>query len=293
MRSAFTLLLSLVLAVAALPGRADPDLSGYSQEALGFWKSLTPRTGQIDLPGGKATLEVPANLYYLDPQDAERVLVDAWGNPPGQADGVLGMLFPADYTPLDDGAWGVTIEFIDEGYVDDEGAADLDYDDMLESMQADTEDANADRVQQGYEPVHLVGWATPPSYDADAHKLHWAKELQFGDDPNHTLNYNIRVLGREGTLLMNFIAGMNQLPDVEANRDAVLASASFTPGHRYADFRPDMDKVAAYGIGALIAGKVAAKTGLIAAALIFLKKFGVLALAALGGLFGKLFGKKS
>ena len=37
-----------------------------------------------------------------------------------------------------------------------------------------------------------------------------------------------------------------------------------------------MDKVAAYGIGGLVAGKVMAKAGLFAAALIFLKKFGVL-----------------
>ena len=34
-----------------------------------------------------------------------------------------------------------------------------------------------------------------------------------------------------------------------------------------------MDKIAAYGIGGLVAGKVLAKTGMLAVGLIFLKKF--------------------
>ena len=54
-----------------------------------------------------------------------------------------------------------------------------------------------------------------------------------------------------------------------------------------------MDKVAAYGLGALVAGKVLAKTGLIAAAIIFLKKFGVFIVLGLGALVGRLFKKKS
>lgn len=61
---------------------------------------------------------------------------------------------------------------------------------------------------------------------------------------------------------------------------------------RYADFNPDMDTVAAYGIGALIAGKVAAKLGILATVLIFLKKFWIIAVVGLGGLFKRFFGKR-
>jgi uncharacterized membrane-anchored protein len=43
---------------------------------------------------------------------------------------------------------------------------------------------------------------------------------------------------------------------------SVLSFVDFNPGHRYADFIPGTDKLATYGIGALIAGKVAAKAGL-------------------------------
>ena len=66
--------------------------------------------------------------------------------------------------------------------------------------------ANEEREKQGFERVTLIGWAEPPSYDAAAHKLYWAKELAFADNPDHTLNYNIRVLGRRGVLVLNAYA---------------------------------------------------------------------------------------
>jgi uncharacterized membrane-anchored protein len=48
---------------------------------------------------------------------------------------------------------------------------------------------------------------------------------------------------------------------------------------------PGADKVAAYGIGGLIAGKVLSKAGLFALALAFLKKGWILVVLALAGLW--------
>ena len=79
----------------------------------------------------------------------------------------------------------------------------------------------------------------------ESNKLHWAKEIKFGDQELNTLNYNIRILGRKGVLLLNFIAGMNQLELINSKREAVLAMAEFKEGSRYENFQPDMDKVAA------------------------------------------------
>ncbi|MGH1373301.1 MAG: DUF2167 domain-containing protein [Cellvibrionaceae bacterium] len=66
----------------------------------------------------------------------------------------------------------------------------------------------------------------------------------------------------------------------------------FDDGAGYADFDPDIDQVAAYGLGALVAGKVIAKTGFLAMALLFLKKFGIFILLAVGGLFKTLWSRK-
>lgn len=263
----------------------------YQQWAKEFVRSLNHQTGVISLPNGIATLTVPEDFYYLSPEDTERVLVDAWGNPPGTA--TLGMLFPAHVTPLDDESWGVTIEYEQDGYVSDDDANDIDYNDLLEQMQEDTRDANTDRVKAGYPAVELIGWAAAPHYDEASHKLYWAKEVKFGEDPSHTLNYNIRALGRQGVLVMNFIASMDQLHEIETNLNTVLNMAEFDEGHRYADFNPDIDQVAAYGLGALVAGKVVAKTGILAAVLLFLKKFGVFIVVGIVAFGRKLFGKKN
>lgn len=280
---------------SAAPQAAAPEGEQLSEEeqyiawARALWDSMNRQTGVIKLPEGSATLNVPENFYYLNPEDTEKVLAEVWGNPPGQK--TLGMLFPADSTPFDNDSWGVTLGYEEEGYVDDKDAGDIDYDDMLVQMKEDTAAESEQRVQQGYGPITLVGWAAKPFYDSSSKKLHWAQELNFGEGPN-TLNYNIRVLGRKGFLLLNFIAAMEQKQEIEASLDSVLALAEFDPGARYGDFNPDIDQVAAYGIGALVAGKVIAKTGFLVAAVIFLKKFGVIFVVALGALLVKLFKRK-
>ena len=90
---------------------------------------------------------------------------------------------------------------------------------------------------------------------------------------------------------MNFIAGMKQKAVIDSNINTVLSLAEFNQGSRYEDFNPDLDKVAAYGIGALVAGKVIAKTGFLVAALLFLKKFAVIFIIAAGAFFKKLFNR--
>lgn len=282
---------------AGEPSSADPSasadpLSSAEQEAAvaalkEFWQSLHPRRGEIVLGDDLATLTVPDDFYFLDSKDAERVLVDLWGNPPGD-DALLGMMFPGKYRPFDEDNWAVVIDYTDDGHVSDSDAASIDYDEMLADMKRDVTATNPSRVEEGYEPIELVGWAEPPHYDSSARKLYWAKELRFGDSPNGTLNYEIRALGRTGVLSMTFVAAADKLPEINESREQVLAMANFNSGHRYEEFDSNIDKVAAYGIGALIAGKVAAKAGLLAGGLLLLKKFGVLAVIAFGAFARKL-----
>jgi uncharacterized membrane-anchored protein len=206
---------------------------------------------------------------------------------------VLGMLMPAGVTPFDSNAWAVTIEYQEDGYVSDEEAEEIDYSELLSEMQADTLEASKNRVEQGYETIELIGWASQPYYDKQAHKLHWAKELKFGDYEQNTLNYDIRILGRRGVLVLSFIANMEQKAEIDAVLPEVLEIANFETGNQYADFNPDTDNYAAYGLGALITGKVLAKTGFLAMLVIFLKKFGVFIVIGIGALLKGLFSRKS
>jgi len=263
------------------------DEEKYAKWAEGVWGSLNRMTGEIKLPNSVATLNVPENFYYLAPKDAETILVDVWGNPPGQ--NTLGMLFPSEMTPFDKNSWAVTIEYEEDGYVSDTDADEINYSELLVQMKSDTELASQERIKQGYEGIELIGWASPPYYDAETHKLHWAKEIKFANRSINTLNYNIRVLGRKGVLVLNFIAQIDQKQLIENNLNTVLALADFDQGSKYSDFDPDIDDVAAYGLGALVAGKVIAKTGFLAVAILFIKKFAVLFIVAAGLFFKQVF----
>ncbi len=294
----FRILIFLLIALlnfqpaVAVEQQLTPEQQKYITKVKTIWESLDRQQGKVTLPGGVATLNIPKTFYYLKPDDAEKILVDLWGNVPGAGKNTLGMLFPDNSRPIDGGSWGVSIDYEEDGYVSDENVDDINYSELLSDMQQEMRDASKERVKQGYEAIELIGWASKPFYEKQSHKLHWAKELKFGKQSINTLNYNIRILGRKGILLMNFIAGMDQKEIIDSNLNTVLAIAEFSEGSRYEDFIPDVDKVAAYGIGALVAGKVIAKTGLFVVLLIFLKKFGVIIAVAAVALFSRLFKRK-
>ena len=234
--------------------------------------SLDMKTGTVSVGDGMATLELGEEFYFLNATDAATVLIDLWGNP--DATGTLGMVFPMGYAPVGNG-WGIEISFDPVGYVSDEDAQSINFDELLQQMREDIVEENKDRVANGYEEVQLLGWAEAPHYDQQSRQVYWAKELHFSsmDEGDNTLNYFIRALGRRGVLQLNFIADMGQLSEIQSAVPQVLSMVEFTQGNRYIDFDPSVDTVAAVGIGGLIAGKIAAKTGLLAVALVFLKKF--------------------
>ncbi len=256
-----------------------------------FLGSLHYRTGDVALPSASAHLNVQPGFRYLDHDDARKVLEQYWGNPPD--DSVLGMLVP-DAAPLDsDRSWAVVVTYSDDGYVSDEDASKTNYDELLAQMKTDIHDSNGERKKAGYGSLELLGWAQPPRYDANGKRLYWAKEIQFDGAAVHTLNYDIRVLGRQGYLSLNAISGMDELAVVKDGMTQVLPMAEFDSGQRYADYQPGNDKLAGYGLAALVGGGIAAKTGLFAKLgllLLGLKKGLILVVVAIGAFIKKLFG---
>ena len=230
-------------------------------------------------------------FQFLGHDDALKVLEQYWGNPPD--DSVLGMLVPDNARLDSEHSWAVVVTYSDEGHVSDEDAAKVDYEQVMKDMKEASAEENDARKEAGYGTVQIVGWAQPPHYDAAAKRIYWARELDFSDADANTLNYDIRVLGREGFLSMNAVADMADLPMVQAGMQQVLPMASFDPGHAYADYQPGTDKLAAYGLAALVGGGIAAKAGLFAKLGVFLlafKKFILVGLVALGAAAKKLFG---
>jgi uncharacterized membrane-anchored protein len=285
------LLLLLLLIPFSFAQEETVEEFDYEQYFEDLEKSFTYQTGTVPFLSGKAEINA-TNMRFLGAEDAQRLLEQGWGNPPDS--NVLGMLVPKDVSPLDYEGWGVVITYSDEGYVSDKEASKTNFDKLLKDMQASTNEANEAREEAGYESIKLVGWATVPHYDATSHKLHWAEELEFGRDPDHTLNYNIRVLGRYGYLNLNSVGSMEQLPEIQAAIPGVLGSVAFTQGNRYEDFNKSTDRVAKYGIATLIAGGVLAKKGFFAVLIAVLAKsakFIIIGVVALGGAVSRMFGR--
>ena len=291
------LISALVLAFVAFifaAGAQDDQLSPDQIKQLA--KNLQYKQGEIKIQGGLATLNVPTNFYFLDAKDAKTVLVKFWGNPPSQMEDTLGLLMPSNLTPLDPDCWVVTISYANDGYVKDGDASKINYDDLLKKMKEGAEEDNKTRKEKGYAAVHLVGWATPPHYDAATHKLYWAKDVKFEDEDQDTLNYDIRILGRHGVLVLTAVSSMDKLPEIEKETPDILGMVDFNQGNRYADFDPKVDKVATYGIAALIAGGIAAKLGffkLLIGFIIAAKKLIIVACVAIAAWFKRIFGRRS
>ena len=266
------------------------DEAAYQKVLDSINDSYSFQKGDISLGDDLATLHVPEGFKFLDAEQSQQVLTDLWGNPPSET---MGMLFPEGISILgEDFTYAIEITYSEEGYIDDDDAEDIDYDDLMTEMQESAVEENKERTKLGYPTADIVGWAAEPFYDQNAKKLHWAQEIKFEGTEVNTLNYNIRVLGRKGYLNLNAISDMDKLPMVQSNIDRVISSAEFNPGNRYSDFNPDFDEVAAYGIGGLIAGKVLAKVGFFAALLKFWKVIAFGAVAAFGALRKRIFGSK-
>ena len=293
------LMAATALSLAAAPVFAAPttapapvEASAPAETAEHFLASLKQKTGTITLPSGIATLKLNDEFYYLDPADTERLLTDGWGNPPGFK--TLGMIVPKAVSPLSERGWGVIVSYNNDGHISDEDAAKIDYAELLKQMQEEDVEENKERQKQGYAGLHLLGWAEPPHYDETTHKMYWARTLKADDADQNTLNYSIRVLGREGVLELNAVAAMADLPTIKQELPKVLAFTNFTDGNLYTDFNPSTDKLASYGLAALVAGGIAAKAGLFAKIGIFLlaaKKFLVIGVVALFAVIRKLFNR--
>ena len=246
--------------------------------------------GEIKFNNGIGTLTVPDGFRYLDVEQSRSVLEDMWGNPEDTT--VMGMILPQNRGVLADNSWAFIVTYEEMGYVKDDDADDIDYEELLEEMKTDAKTENEAREEAGYDHIEIVGWASKPFYDADKKVLHWAKEIKFGENEFNTLNYNVRILGRKGVLVLNAVSSMDELGEVQQSITPVLSSFTYADGTTYEDFNPELDQVAAWTIGGLVAGKLLAKVGILALLMKYIKVV-VIAIGAIGAGIWKWYKRKT
>lgn len=242
--------------------------------------------------GDKAEIAIPQG-YRFTSTDGTRKLMAMYGNPPTQRE--LGMLTTEGLGP-----W-VIFEFDESGYVKDDEKDQINADDMLASLREGQQRGNEYRREHGLPELEILGWVVPPRYNEKTNNLEWGTRLKSLDNDGISINYNTRLLGRKGVMEVTLVCEPEEMEKMITEQEAMLAGFTYIEGERYAEFR-EGDKVAKYGLTALIAGTgafAAAKMGLFAKLGAFFAKLGkgaiVLVIGVLAGLkklLGKLFGAR-
>ncbi len=247
-----SIVLSSALAFAGPEGGAPPP----APEEQFHWQ-IGPKP--LDL-GHDVELKLPAGYVFLGMPDADRFLRK---NGSFDNQGVLGVVMSTDEKQN----WGVIIDYDEPGHVDD--SEKIDAPELLKAIREGTEEANKERVKNGFAALHVGDWTEQPHYDRATHRLVWA--LPATSEKNGTtINYNTRVLGRRGVVSLNLLSGVESIDAEKVNASTLLAATTFKTGARYEDFDKKKDKVAEYGLMGLILGGA----GLGAAKLV---KIGILA----------------
>ncbi|HWO27146.1 MAG TPA: DUF2167 domain-containing protein [Kofleriaceae bacterium] len=258
--TALTMGVVLVLAaVAAAPARAaDAGATGHEVPHV-----AGPR--RIDLGDG-VELDLPAGAVLYE-RTAARALLEAAGN---HSEGVLGVVMRTDRR------WVLVIEHEPIGYVSDADAGELEPESLLASFREGTAQQNARRRELGLAELVIDGWSEPPRYDRAKHQLLWSIRGHTAQGPG--INSFTRVLGRGGYLSLSLVDEPETIEQSKQEAAAIIDATRFLPGAQYEDYR-EGDKSSGMGLRMLVLGGAgvavakAAKTGILVAILLALKKF--------------------
>ena len=239
----------IALCLAAfLASGASAQGQGSDEFAKLPWVS-GPESGKI---GDQATIKLGDALGFLGADGTSRFL-QLTGNPPRPNHYLI---IPRDK----DSDWWAVFHFSPEGYIKDDEK--LDADALLKAMKESDEPGNQERKRLGMSALYTDGWEVTPHYDPATKRLEWGVRVR-DDKGGITVNYSTRILGREGSMAAILITDPARLQKDRQSFNAALGGFDYNVGKRYAEFK-EGDKVAAYGLGALVLGgaaAAAAKTG--------------------------------
>ncbi len=269
------------------PAAPDPGTAEQAGPEAGAEAAAIPRhiTGPklVDL-GNNTQIDVPAGMILFERAEAQDLLRKG-GN---SAESTVAIVVKPG------SQWLVDIDYEASGYVDDSDAGELDAGELLASYQAGTREQNARRKELGKPELVIDSWTEPPRYEPVQRHLVWG--LSAHDSDGKVVNFFTRILGRSGYLSVNLIDAPERIEASKQDALAILAATRFTPGARYEDHVSD-DKSSGIGLRGLVLGgagiALAGKLGFLAKILFALKKGFILIAVAFGGLWKRLFRRKS
>ena len=242
----------------------DKNIPKTNEEWDKAWASLNWKKGPSVVNYNKANskINISSNFEILEGTEAHQMLY--WLN------GV-------DFSYVDVYAFGKNNEqymfyYTDSGYVKTDDWTDVDPDKFINEMIENYKASNSTRQQNGQATVLDVTWKKKPYLDGTYNSVYYAFNVTWSDNSS-TVEGTAIILGKEGYTTASYVGG------TDGYQEQLLLNLSkmhkFNTAKEYKDWKSG-DKVAAAGIGALLAttlGVKALKPGIIAAGLLLFKKF--------------------
>jgi uncharacterized membrane-anchored protein len=276
----FIFIFNFIILIFAFNALAiDKNIPKTSEEWDKAWDSLNWKKGPSVVNYNKANskINISSNFEILEGTEAHQMLY--WIN---------GVEFNnIDIYAMGENSGQYMFYYTDSGYVKTDDWTDLDPDKFLKEITENYKVSNETREKNGQATVQNVTWKKKPYLDGVYNSVYYALNVTWSDNSS-TVEGAALILGREGYTTGKYVAGTN------GYQEQMLLNLSkihkFNTAKEYKDWKSG-DKVAAAGIGALLAttlGVKALKPGIIAAGLLLFKKFWfiiVLPFILLGKLF--------
>ncbi|MFJ8459404.1 DUF2167 domain-containing protein [Lysinibacillus xylanilyticus] len=236
---------------------------------------------KVDVGTNLAELQLGSEFLFLDEENTKKYITQNGMEASGLE---IGVVFPKDEAQ----SWTVYFEYEESGHIKDDEKAEIDADALLKSYKEGTEEMNKEVSPENQ--LFVDKWDVAPFYDNDLHSLSWSL-LAHDYQNNDVINYNVRILTREGNISAILVTDPANLEaDRKVFNDMILSQFQLKQGQRYEDFDSKTDKEAEFGLTGLILGgaglAVAKKAGLFAVLIPLLKKFGIVFVIAGGAIFG-------
>jgi uncharacterized membrane-anchored protein len=264
--AAVVILFTVLGSPSAFAQAAPPSEASRKAELAAAWQAA----GNAGIRGpndvaliDQATPKLPADYFFVPKAEGERVL-RALGNVVNDST-IVGLVAGTHRNDQ----WMVVIRYIKEGYIKDDDAKNWNADELLKNLMDGVEESNKDRSARGFPEVQVIRWVEPPGYDAATHRLVWSllakdKDKDEPDNAPKGINYNTYALGRDGYFSLNLLSGSERIAGEKAVAHELLTDLSYNAGKRYEDFSATTDRIAEYGLMALVGGVAAKKLGLLA-----------------------------
>lgn len=231
-----TLLFLMAIANAQESTTGNEFLDAYSKLN---WNS-GPGTFEVT---SRASITLPAGYDRLSAADT-KTLMELYQNP---ADGEMYYVGP------EDSRWFAVFQYEDSGHIKDN--EEIDPAALLKALRDGTEISNRERRQRGWPEMHIIGWQYKPFYDDSTNRLSWA--ILGESEGVNVVNFNTRLLGRTGVMSATLVADPEILDTSISEFEALLGGFQYNSGSTYAEYQPG-DKLATYGLAALVTGGAAA-----------------------------------